>query len=148
MNSLTSEAKKDIEQNISKENLLNKDDHPQEDESATSNGITIVKFTIFFFCITGVLINSYTGFALPNSNVDCFLDRSFELTASINSYLHDNIKVRHFLIAFSSFCVDFILIYMGIHWCLYSKTWRLMTVLILFYGIRGVVQVNLLPDLI
>jgi hypothetical protein len=141
MNSLTAEANKDIENNISKEMLLNKEEQKEEDDSVTLNCYTITKLVIFFMGVTAVIINSYTGFALPNTNVDCFLDKSFEITASINQYLHDDPQARHFIIAFSSFCVDFLLMYMGIHWCLYGKSWRLLTAIFFFYGIRGIVQV-------
>jgi hypothetical protein len=144
MNSLTDEAYKDIEKNISNENLLNKADEKQDNLLFTFNYYTFARFFIFTLGIIGVVLNSYFGFALPNSNVDCFLDKSFELTESVNKYLAENTEARHILIAFSSLCVDFVILYMGIYWCMYGKSWRLLTSLFFFYAIRGFIQVNLL----
>ena len=141
MSSLPGEAYKDIEKDIANENQLNKDDKKEENVSFTFNFYTFTRFFLFTLGIIAVILNSIYGFALPNSNVDCFLDKSFELTESINKYLAENKEARHILIACSSFCVDFVILYMGIYWCMYGKSWRLITTLFCFYGIRGVIQV-------
>jgi len=141
MSSLPDEAYKDIEKNIANENNFNIEDKKEENVSFKFDIYTFSRFFIFTLGILAVILNSIYGFALPNSNVECFLDKSFELTESINKYLAENTEARHILIACSSLCVDFVILYMGIYWCMYGKSWRLLTALFFFYGIRGVIQV-------
>lgn len=123
-----------------------------EPSNGNSQGQTndIIKFDYFtsirLAIICGVLVaaflNTLYGFALPHEDVKCIVDESFLLTANINKYLKENVYARHIIIAFSSFCIDFVIVYMTFHWALYGKSWRLMVALTAFYSFRGFVQVS------
>jgi hypothetical protein len=113
------------------------------EQNINFGGFMIIRFTIVFLGLAAVCLNTIYGFALPHGNIECLLDKSFEATAGINKYLHDNVTARHVLIAVSSFCVDFVIVYMSFYWCFYAKSWRVVTALAVFYGFRGCVQVFL-----
>jgi hypothetical protein len=127
------------------DNNQNEDTNLKIDVSNDSNKnykmFMIIRFTIILLGLAGVCLNTIYGFVLPHGKIECLLDRSFEATAGINKYLNDNVAARHLLIAFSSFCVDFVIIYMSFYWCFYAKSWRVVVALAVFYSFRGIIQV-------
>ena len=116
-----------------------------------TNEINHINFNLYFFIrsfliviiITLISLNTVYGFALPKGNVKCMEDRIFMATESINKYFNHNVIERHFLIIVSSFCVDFIVLYMCVIWCFWGKSWRIIVSLFSFYMLRAIVQVNL-----
>jgi hypothetical protein len=128
-----------VDEDKNKNEVLNNQEN--NNNLVDKNNYTFTRCFIFFIGLTAVILNTFYGFALPHGNVECLLDKSFEYTADFNKYLHNNLFVRNIIIAVSSFCVDFVILYMGIYWSLYGKSWRLLMVLFCFYTFRGLVQV-------
>jgi hypothetical protein len=101
---------------------------------------TLIRTILTSLGITVVVLNSIYGFMLPHGDIECLQDKSFIFTQDFNKYLQDHVLARHIIIAFSSFCVDFVIVYMSIYWCMYAKSWRLMATIGVFYGFRGSIQ--------
>jgi hypothetical protein len=114
----------------------------QLEERVKWNFFTFTRSSIVSLAIIALILNGIYGFALPNGNINCILDQTFELTSGLNTFFADNMKARHVLIALSSLCVDFVLLYLMIHWALYGKSWRPFLCLIVFYLFRGLTQVS------
>ncbi len=111
------------------------------DKEINTNYMT-ARFILIFIALSGVVLNTVYGFALPNGDIKCLLDQSFIITQPINEYLKEHVNKRHIIIAFSSFFVDSIVLFMAIHWSLYGKSWRLFISMISFYACRGFIQVS------
>jgi hypothetical protein len=128
--------------------LENRGDLNNQNEDGSNNPkikiscVTFIKFFIMIVGLVTIIMNTFYGFALPHGNVNCLQDSLFDVTSDINSYLSKHSFMLHFLIAFSSICVDFVIIYMAIYWSLCSDSWRLIASLFAFYSFRGFVQVN------
>ena len=99
-----------------------------------------VRAAFVFFGLGFVIVNAVYGFVMPNSHVDCLLDKFFELTSGINKYLQDNVTPRHVIIATSSLFVDFVIVYMSLYWVIWGKSWRLVVSIFTFYMLRAAVQ--------
>ena len=117
-----------------------------KEETKKENKIEYSLFTLLKIIIVllGLLIvhyNTISGLFLVNTQIDSLKDKSFELTSSINSFLSENTLYRHILIGFSSFLVDALIIYASINWCLFSKSYKLIVCLFLFYSLRSFIQV-------
>jgi hypothetical protein len=112
-----------------------------EEEKIKINFFTFFRSGIILIGLATLILNSIYGFAFPNGNPNCLTDELFEMTAGLNHYFSVNTRSRHILIAFSSLCVDFVILYMGIHWALYGKSYRPIVCLAVFYTLRGFVQV-------
>lgn len=128
-----------------KKNLL---EDTQKEKNPTNDSNDCVQFNLWFWlrtmfvlaALSFVIVNAVYGFVMPNTNVDCLLDKTFEVTAGFNKYLQNNVFPRHIIIAISSLCVDFVIVYMSIHWALWGKTWRMIFSLAIFYMLRAAVQ--------
>jgi hypothetical protein len=120
--------------------INNNNQNNQPDSEFKLNKFFLIRGFLVISGLSIVILNTVYGFVLPNTNVNCLDDKAFEITADINKYLQDNITPRHIIIAVSSFCEDFIIIYISLHWIFYGKSWRLIASLISFYFLRGCVQ--------
>jgi hypothetical protein len=124
-------------------NQRNTAENPQNNSNAIYlDRFTFVRGSLVLVALFAISMNSIYGYALPHNNVECLLDNSFELTAGINAYLKDHIRVRNGLLIFSSICVDSLILIMFIHWVAYGKSWRVVIALFTFYTFRAMVQVN------
>ena len=108
---------------------------------STENDFKFTKFTFIKLLLIAIGIfllafNTISGVFLPHGEVICLVDNVFELTGNLNNYFSQNVSSRHSLLIISSFCVDLCVFLSGIYWALYSKTYRLLVVLLTFYGIR------------
>ena len=114
----------------------------------TDENSTEIKYDKFFLIrsmlivigLAVVILNTVYGFILPHGNVECLQDKAFEITAGMNKYLSENTVPRHLLIALSSFCVDFVILFMSFNWVVYGRSWRVVFSLGVFYMFRGCVQ--------
>lgn len=114
-------------------------------DEASSNEINydkyfLIRTSLIVVGLVVVVLNTFYGFILPHGNVECLQDMGFEATAGINKYLAENQTPRHLLIALSSLCVDFVIIYMSVSWICYGRSWRVLFSLGFFYMFRGFVQ--------
>jgi hypothetical protein len=125
---------------IEERNQIAIDNHNQGNDSVQFDSWFWVRATFVFFALGFVIANAVYGFVMPNSHVDCMLDKFFEITSGINKYLQDNVTPRHVIIAISSLCVDFVIVYMSLHWVIWGKSWRLVVSLFSFYMFRAAVQ--------
>lgn len=78
------------------------------------------------------------------NNTKCLLDRIHQVTESTNRFYSDNLKTRNALIIINSFTIDLTAITIMIFVVLYAKNARIFFSLMLFYGIRGIIQGNFL----
>lgn len=130
-------------------NFLIQNTEKKEEFIQQTNEIDHVHFNLYFFIrsflivimVALISLNTVYGFALPHGNVKCLEDSLFTLTEGFNKYFHQNTTVRRMLIIVSSFCVDFMVLYMCVIWCLWGKSWRIIVSLFCFYFLRGIVQV-------
>jgi hypothetical protein len=131
----------------SKDKLLNEYDLNIENKYSPDVADEII-FDKYFFArallviigLSIVILNTVYGFVLPHGDVACLQDTLFEITSGFNNYLKDHSSTRHLIIAISSFCEDFIILYISIHWVFYAKSWRLIVAILSFYIFRGGVQ--------
>jgi hypothetical protein len=103
---------------------------------------TFIRGSLITVILTVVMLNSIYGFALPQGNVECILDKSFIYTEGINTYLKHNSYARHLLLIISSLFVDVIITVSFFTWVFYGKSWRLLISLLVFYTFRSLVQVS------
>lgn len=73
---------------------------------------------------------------------ECLRDYTFIWTDNINQYLAQNRDVTDRYIIFCSFMMDFMLLNFFVWWMLYWKTFRPIVTFLLFFGLRGVIQVS------
>ena len=74
---------------------------------------------------------------------ECMRDYTFIWTATLNTYLADHSNVKDAYIIFSSALIDILILTSLVLFFLYTQSFRLALSYILFYGIRGIVQVSL-----
>ncbi len=129
-----------IEEN--KSERLEPNQMPSQDQP---DGVTFdfwfwIRAVLILCGLAFVMVNAVYGFVMPNTNVDCLLDKAFEITSGFNKYLQDNATPRHVIIAISSLCVDFVIVYMSIHWAFWGRSWRMVFAIVIFYMFRAAVQ--------
>jgi hypothetical protein len=73
---------------------------------------------------------------------ECLRDYTFIWTDSLNQYLSMNRDVCDRYIVYCSFMMDFMMINFFSWWFLEWKSFRLIFTYLLFFGIRGVIQVR------
>jgi len=96
---------------------------------------------IFLACLVSTMFNVEREDVITPD--ECLRDQTFIWTASINAYLAANRDLTDRYIIFCSFLMDFMLITAFVLWFLYWKSFRLLIAYMLFFGIRGVIQVSL-----
>ena len=100
-----------------------------------------IKIGILSLMIILIALDSQLGiFSHPPISESCFTDNLLIVTKSIAKYYREHSLLRDVLNLGSTFCIDIIFLYSGIRWIFFEDTWRLLTVIIVFYGIRAVVQ--------
>ena len=73
---------------------------------------------------------------------ECLRDYTFIWTDPLNQYLSMNRDVCDRYIIYCSFMMDFMMINFFSWWFLQWKSFRLILTYLLFFGIRGVIQVR------
>ena len=94
---------------------------------------------VFLACLISTMFNvERVDVITPD---ECLRDQTFIWTAPLNAYLAANRDLTDRYIIFCSFLMDFMLITAFVLWFLYGKSFRLLIAYMLFFGIRGVIQV-------
>lgn len=101
---------------------------------------TFVKLGIISSVLIFLVCNTLWSFALPKGDVTCILDKALDITDPINDFFAKNTVFRNALLITSSILIDFTFISSCGYWLLYSRSWRFLIVMLLFYGIRSLVQ--------
>jgi hypothetical protein len=95
-----------------------------------------IRSAVILVGLSGVILNSVFGYALPNTNVECIVDYSMNTTSSLNNYFAENEISKKLLLIFSSLCVDLIMIILGLLWVIHGKSWRVFISLMTFYILK------------
>ena len=103
---------------------------------------TYVKIGIISSILIFLVCNTIYSFALPKSEVACILDKVMDVTGPINDFLAQNTVFLNALLITSSILIDFTLITSCAYWLLYSRSWRFLIVMLLFYGVRAIIQAS------
>jgi hypothetical protein len=112
----------------------------QQQRDSTHTTFIIIRATVVLVGLTGVVLNSIFGFVLPNTNVSCIMDYSFEWTASINSFFAKDQYSKFLLLILSSICVDLVMVMLGLFWVMFGKSWRVILSLAIFYFSKFIIQ--------
>ena len=120
---------------------LNSNHHSEPDNQLRTNYFTYMRGTLITTILVLLILNSHFGYFLPNGNINCINDKTFELTTSINTFLKDNPYYRNALLIASSLCMDILIVSILALWFLYGRSWRLLVALFTFYSFRSIVQV-------
>jgi hypothetical protein len=105
------------------------------------NFFLILRTILITIALVLIITNTAYGYMLPNNNIECLIDNTFEYTSGINNFLAENKGYKNALLIISSLLIDLLLIIMFITWALWGESWRILIALTLFYGFRGFVQV-------
>ncbi len=120
----------------------NKTDIIKYSSSIKSKRFIIIKSIIYFILLTSLLVNSTIGKAFESPyKTNCFQDISFKWNSNINQYFNKNYTYFYLLLIFSSLLIDFLLLFLLIHWIIRGKSWRVVLCFLIFYGFRGMIQV-------
>ena len=115
----------------------------QDDEPLIIDTFFLIRCFIIIFAISFITLNTVYGFALPSNNIECLIDKVHDFLGGFNRFFHDNINARHALIITSSLFVDFNALFIAAHWACYGKSFRVIISLIIFYGLRAIIQVKI-----
>lgn len=101
----------------------------------------LVKGIIITTMIVLVAINTNLGIGLPSTDVECLNDVVFKATNGLNKYLQNHITFTKALIIMSSLSIDFTIISVAVYWTFFSKSWRVIFSMVIFYSFRALIQV-------
>eukprot|EP00359_Climacostomum_virens_P006256 CAMPEP_0204916358 /NCGR_PEP_ID=MMETSP1397-20131031/14189_1 /ASSEMBLY_ACC=CAM_ASM_000891 /TAXON_ID=49980 /ORGANISM="Climacostomum Climacostomum virens, Strain Stock W-24" /LENGTH=194 /DNA_ID=CAMNT_0052088823 /DNA_START=200 /DNA_END=781 /DNA_ORIENTATION=+ len=90
--------------------------------------------------MTLTIYASVTGFGYQVRDVECIWDGLFKATAAANDYIRDHDAFRHAFLIISSLLMDILALSFFTRFILYATTWRSIICILMFYGIRGIVQ--------
>ena len=94
-------------------------------------GVTLIIITI---CIVSLLQPSQI------SGSECMIDKIFIATSSLNTFLAKNPNVKDLIIILSSLFLDIGFLIFVANYVVWSKTWREIIALLMFYSLRGILQ--------
>ncbi len=101
-----------------------------------------VAFSVIFVgCLMTTMFQTDRGQSVLKPD-ECLRDYTFIWTDSINQYLAANRDVTDRYIIYCSFMMDFMLLNFFAWWLFYWKSFRMIITYLLFFGIRGVIQVS------
>lgn len=110
--------------------------------------VTIIRSVLVLGALIGVFLNSILGFALPEGNIKCIVDKSHTGTTGVNQSLIENTKLRNALLIVSSLLMDLAFLTRIVIYVWKSKSWRFVGTILMFYFIRLIAQLIFLvkPD--
>jgi hypothetical protein len=101
-----------------------------------------LKYRIFalIFTITIVILNTFTGWSLPNDNqpIQCVIDSSFTITEEINAFLNkpENTNIINPILIAISLLSDSLLLITGYKWIQNGTNYRFILTIISIYVIK------------
>jgi hypothetical protein len=103
----------------------------------------LYKVVFVVILITFLIINGMYAIMLPkNDNINCYDDKIFNLLESFNNFLHNHKGYRNALLIASSVCIDLVTVSVTLYWLFFTKSWRMISTILMFYGFRAVIQLN------
>lgn len=121
----------------------------KEIKDANYESIKTISKTQKIICFSIIIIvflitNQLTFHDITVASEKCNIDKFFEISENLNKYARENENFRALLMMTSSFLIDVSVLSIGLAWLLYSKTWRPLLSIGLFYLFRGIINVNFL----
>ena len=113
-------------------------------EENESKQITHTQKIICFLIVIVVLTitNQISFHDTTKGREKCNIDKFLDLTENLNKVARENENFRNFLMVISSFLIDMSVIATGVCWILYSKTWRPLISIGMFYLFRGIINAS------
>lgn len=94
---------------------------------------TIIRTLIMTALMIGVLINTCTGFVLPNSSVECVWDAVMNWSSSINNDMNEDTLTGNALKISSSVLLDVAIVTKFLHYIITNRSWVYFFSIALFY---------------
>ena len=79
---------------------------------------------------------------LMSDRVACLDDKLFDITTNLNNYFAQHTSAKHAFMIICGLMMDIMVVVSFYRFALYGSTWRLPLAMLVFYGVRGVVQVS------
>ncbi len=98
------------------------------------------RFAISSATLIFIGANSLTNFAVVNDDPVCIVDKLFDISANINTYLKDNVVPRNILMIVVALILDISIFMLSYCWIMYGKNWRPLLTLAMFYLLRVICQ--------
>lgn len=92
-----------------------------------------VRIFIIVGASIGMIFNTIYGLAMPSTQIDCILDKTFAVTKFMNTFFSGHLYAKKFFIIFTSLYTDCIILYTLLYWSFYGKSLRLLFSLIIYY---------------
>ena len=101
----------------------------------------LIKAVFVIIVGTFLIINGVYALVMPrNPDLKCLDDKLFTLTAPLNEFFYNNKAYRNALLITSSVCIDLVTITIAFYWLFFTKSWRMIAAILMFYGCRAVIQ--------
>ena len=108
-------------------------------------------FISFIIIFLFGLFNNINIIGNPQPENKCYNDKIHDITEFLNYYFRGNDKFRKFFTILGSLAIDILFLVSSILWAIYSIDWRYFINIMLFYGIRYIMNESSrlrCPDLI
>lgn len=79
-----------------------------------------------------------------SDRVACLDDKLFDLTTNLNNYFAQHVGAKHAFMITCGFMMDIMVVVSFYRFALKGSSWRLPLAMVVFYGARGIVQVNII----
>jgi hypothetical protein len=119
------------------ENEISRQDKNKTPISKTQKIICFLIVILVF-----IFTNFFTFHDVEIAKKQCNIDKFFEMTENLNKIAKNHEYFRNILMTISSFLIDISVISIGIGWLLYSRSWRCLLSIGLFYLLRGIVNAS------
>ena len=77
-----------------------------------------------------------------SDRVACLDDKLFDITTNLNNYFAQHKGAKHAFMIICGLMMDIMVVVSFYRFALKGTTWRLLIAMVVFYGVRGVVQVS------
>ena len=136
---------KSQQEKINRDRLLDEEDDSYLKRGFSEKGNAYVserkqlclKFSIFLFCLSVLIFGRFT---VPDNEPPSVVDIVQNWLINVNYYILHNTGWRDALQITCSAFMDILFLTTSGYWVLYSKSSRLIVTILLFYGVRNVVQ--------
>jgi len=122
------------------ENETYNNNNQNADENWNQMKYIIIRSGVVAVALTGIILNTIFGFALPSTVVDCVLDHTFVWTSEINAFFHNDTMSKYALLIISSLFTDLVFIAIAYTWISQGKSWRVFLALFTFYSFDIIMQ--------
>ena len=101
------------------------------------------KLTCFLIVIlVFIATNFFTFHEVEVAKQRCNIDKFFEMTENLNKIAREDEVFRKTLMILSSLLIDISVLSIGLGWLLFSRSWRPLLSIGLFYSLRGIINAS------